>query len=157
MSYEFMKLSDVEVVETPTDTANVLIEENGIIKKAPKTAVGGAGGGSSIEIDMLISTTCRPDYGSTETTLAPENITILEGGIDNVVNAINEGRIPVVVVENLHIPDATYTYYASRQFASVYYYAGSFQFEYLYSYYTLMTIRMDDSGTVTGIESRSLM
>ena len=43
MSYEFKKLSDVEVVEAPTDTANVLIEEDGVIKKAPKTAVGGAG------------------------------------------------------------------------------------------------------------------
>lgn len=37
---EFKKLSDVEVVETPAETANVLIEENGVIKKAPKTAVG---------------------------------------------------------------------------------------------------------------------
>lgn len=37
---EFKKLSDVEVVETPMDTANVLIEEDGVIKKAPKSAVG---------------------------------------------------------------------------------------------------------------------
>lgn len=43
MAYEFKKLSDVEVVETPTDSANVLIEEDGVIKKAPKTAVGGSG------------------------------------------------------------------------------------------------------------------
>ena len=50
MAYEFTKLSDVEVVETPMDTANVLIEEDGIIKKAPKTAVGG-----SSNIDLLIS------------------------------------------------------------------------------------------------------
>lgn len=40
---DFKRLSDVEVVETPTDTANVLIEEDGVIKKAPKTAVGGYG------------------------------------------------------------------------------------------------------------------
>lgn len=38
---EFKKLSDVEVVAEPTEFANVLIEENGVIKKAPKTAVGG--------------------------------------------------------------------------------------------------------------------
>ena len=43
---EFKKLSDVEVVAEPTETANVLIEEDGVIKKAPKTAVGGAGGGT---------------------------------------------------------------------------------------------------------------
>ena len=41
MSYEFKKLSDVDVVAEPTESANVLIEENGVIKKAPKTAVGG--------------------------------------------------------------------------------------------------------------------
>lgn len=39
---EFKKLSAVEKIEKPSDTANVLIEENGIVKKAPKTAVGGA-------------------------------------------------------------------------------------------------------------------
>lgn len=38
---EFKKLSDVEVVAEPTKSANVLIEEDGVIKKAPKTAVGG--------------------------------------------------------------------------------------------------------------------
>lgn len=40
MAYEFKKLSDVDVVAEPTESANVLIEENGVIKKAPKTAVG---------------------------------------------------------------------------------------------------------------------
>ena len=48
MAYEFKRLSDVEVVETPTEIANVLIEEDGVIKKAPKTAVGGAGGSTLI-------------------------------------------------------------------------------------------------------------
>lgn len=43
---EFKRLSDVEVVAEPTETANVLIEENGIVKKAPKSAVGGGMGGS---------------------------------------------------------------------------------------------------------------
>lgn len=38
---EFKRLSDVEVVAEPAESANVLIEENGVIKKAPKTAVGG--------------------------------------------------------------------------------------------------------------------
>lgn len=52
MAYEFKKLSNVDIVETPSETANVLIEEDGVIKKAPKTAVGGAGG--SDEYDMVI-------------------------------------------------------------------------------------------------------
>lgn len=50
MAYEFKKLSDVEVVAEPAESANVLIEENGVIKKTPKTAVGG---GSS-EWDAVI-------------------------------------------------------------------------------------------------------
>ena len=41
MAYNFKSIADVEVVAEPTESANVLIEENGIIKKAPKTAVGG--------------------------------------------------------------------------------------------------------------------
>ena len=44
MAYDFKKLSDVATVETPADTANVLIEEDGVIKKAAKDKVGGAGG-----------------------------------------------------------------------------------------------------------------
>lgn len=45
MAYNFKSIADVEVVAEPTESANVLIEENGVIKKASKTAVGGAGGG----------------------------------------------------------------------------------------------------------------
>lgn len=38
---EFKKLSAVEAVQTVSDTASVLIEENGVIKRAPKHEVGG--------------------------------------------------------------------------------------------------------------------
>lgn len=62
MSYEFKKLSDVEVVETPADIANVLIEEDGVIKKAPKTAVGGAG---TDDYDVIVrGTPILVDWGS---------------------------------------------------------------------------------------------
>lgn len=37
---EFKRLSDVEVVETPADNANILIEDNGVIKKTPKINTG---------------------------------------------------------------------------------------------------------------------
>lgn len=43
MAYNFKSIADVEVIAEPTESANVLIEENGVIKKAPKTAVGGSG------------------------------------------------------------------------------------------------------------------
>lgn len=44
MAYEFKKLSAVEAVETPADTANVLIEEDGVIKKTPSSVFTGGGG-----------------------------------------------------------------------------------------------------------------
>ena len=52
MAYNFKSIADVEVVAEPTESANVLIEENGVIKKAPKTAVGG-GGVHTVLIDGL--------------------------------------------------------------------------------------------------------
>lgn len=44
MATEFKKLSEVTTLEKVTDTAHVLVEENGEIYRAPKTSVGGAGG-----------------------------------------------------------------------------------------------------------------
>ena len=40
---EFKRLGEVTLVEEAVDTANVLIEENGEIKRVPKTEVGGTG------------------------------------------------------------------------------------------------------------------
>ena len=47
---EFTKLSEVEVVETATDNDKVLIEQNGEIKRVPKTEVGGGAGGNMLVI-----------------------------------------------------------------------------------------------------------
>ena len=44
MSYNFKSIADTQVVAEPSESVHVLIEENGEIKRAPKTAVGGAGG-----------------------------------------------------------------------------------------------------------------
>lgn len=40
MAYEFTKLSDVTLADTLDASANVLVEENGEIKKAPKSVIG---------------------------------------------------------------------------------------------------------------------
>lgn len=54
---EFTKLSEVEVVETANDTDKVLIEQNGEIKRVPKTEVGGGGGNVLvITVDMANET-----------------------------------------------------------------------------------------------------
>ena len=44
MAKDFVKLSEVAVLEEVQDTASVLVEMNGEIYRAPKTQVGGAGG-----------------------------------------------------------------------------------------------------------------
>lgn len=54
MAYEFKKLSAVEAVETPADTANVLIEENGVIKKTPSGVFTGGGGGGGVNIVTVL-------------------------------------------------------------------------------------------------------
>lgn len=41
---EFKKLSEVDVLDTASDNATVLVEEGGDIKRVPKKEVGGAGG-----------------------------------------------------------------------------------------------------------------
>lgn len=58
MSYNFKSIADVEVVAEPTESANVLIEEDGVIKKAPKTAVGGG----NTEWDAVIEYYSDDDY-----------------------------------------------------------------------------------------------
>lgn len=52
---DFKKLSEVDLVEEVSNTANVLIEENGQIKRAPKTKVGGAGTDSVIKTAIITS------------------------------------------------------------------------------------------------------
>lgn len=52
---DFKKLSEVDLTEEVSDTANVLIEEDGIIKRAPKTKVGGAGSDSVIKTAIITS------------------------------------------------------------------------------------------------------
>ena len=57
MAYNFKSIADVEVVAEPNESANVLIEEDGVIKKAPKTAIGGGSG-------ALIVCTDNNDYSN---------------------------------------------------------------------------------------------
>ena len=54
MAYNFKSIADVEVVAEPSESANVLIEEDGVIKKAPKTAVGGAGNNAEYDLDIEV-------------------------------------------------------------------------------------------------------
>lgn len=57
---EFKKLSEVEVLETSSDNATVLVEEGGDIKRVPKKEVGGAGG---YVIHLGSDSVTTTDYG----------------------------------------------------------------------------------------------
>lgn len=54
MAYEFKKLGTVEAVETATDKATVLIEENGVIKRVLKDEVGGVKVSSTASVGQTI-------------------------------------------------------------------------------------------------------
>ena len=64
MAYNFKSLADVEVVAEPSESANVLIEENGVVKKAPKTAVGGVSGAAGTGSALFI---CEDELEGTVT------------------------------------------------------------------------------------------
>lgn len=90
---EFKRLSDVEVVTEPSKSSNVLIEENGVIKKAPKTAVGGT------EADLVFKVGCT---GNGHPKYLPQNMTkptIISGSLENVIDKLENGGIPVVKVQ----------------------------------------------------------
>lgn len=63
MAYNFKSIADVDVVEELSEEAHVLIEEDGVIKRAPKTAVGGGEyvldieviGSYDVDIDDIIA------------------------------------------------------------------------------------------------------
>ena len=96
MAYNFKSIADVEVVAEPAESANVLIEENGVIKKAPKTAVGGGGG----EADLVIGINNHIE-DATE-----DNISIVSGSVEAVYAAFESGKIPAVEVQII-VPPTT--------------------------------------------------
>lgn len=62
---EFKKLSEVEKIESASDNASVLIEDDGEIKRVPKSEVGGRGGNVAV-----ITTSSYDNYISGISTVA---------------------------------------------------------------------------------------
>lgn len=69
MSYNFKSIADVEITEKPSESASVLIEEDGEIKRAPKSAVGG----TSNSLVMVFSSDEWTDKGYRQI-LVPDNL-----------------------------------------------------------------------------------
>ena len=120
MAYNFKSIADVEVVAEPTESANVLIEENGVIKKAPKTAVGGAGG----QADLVFRWDGSTDWNS--------GTSIIEGNIEAVINKIQNGEYPEIIM--LYDNDAVGSNYwwLGRTMCACSYYSGAFQLSAIY-------------------------
>lgn len=119
---EFKRLSDVEVVAEPTETANVLIEENGVIKKAPKTAVGGGD-----EWDMII------DLG---TEIVADNDVTLELGSYNDIKVKLDSNIFPNVLCKAELEYGDIFYHKAKAFEVTYANSGAILVKILISEYT---------------------
>ena len=146
---EFKRLSDVEVVAEPAESANVLIEENGVIKKAPKTAVGGAGG----EPDMVITLTGCPVSG----TISTDIITITSGTVTDVFDKIWSGT-PVDIRVRGSMQDGSYMATANEVKATAMYYGGALFVNWVCAnhfgdYACVRRIVFNEDGTVSSVKN----
>lgn len=121
MAYNFKSIADVEVIAEPSESANVLIEEDGIVKKAPKTAVGGAGGGS-VEPDMVIDIV-GDLAGSTSS-----QMTVAHGSVSAINAKLQANECPIVKVRHICGAYGDYIYMRNEFDASVTAYGESYWF-----------------------------
>lgn len=87
MAHNFRSIADVEVVAELAESANVLIEEHGVIKKAPKTAVGG---GETWDAIFEIIEGCSGYFDSVD---------IVRGDYQSLKNKIDNGDFPTVLIK----------------------------------------------------------
>lgn len=88
MAYNFKSIADVEVVAEPTESANVLIEEDGVIKKAPKTTIGGINNNSSDSpVFICIFSRMETDWEC-------------DKSYDEVLEAYESGKLVMALAEN---------------------------------------------------------
>ena len=93
-NYEFTRLADVPVVETVNDTTNVLVEENGEIKKVAKNQVGGAGAGKPVVFWLASQRLCKDMEGA------------IPASVEEIVDAYFAGTAHVWQYEHAHyIPE----------------------------------------------------
>ena len=121
MAYNFKSIADVEVVAEPTESANVLIEENGIVKKAPKTAVGGAGGSETP--DMVITISGSLHTGSTSSQMA-----VVHGGVSAINAKLQANECPIVKIRHIDGAYGDYIYMRNEFDVSVTAYGEGYWF-----------------------------
>jgi hypothetical protein len=142
MAYNFKSIADVEVVAEPTESANVLIEEDGVIKKAPKTAVGG----SDKEFDMIITCTANPSY-ALNGNITRDDVEITAGSFENILDAVRNKQVPnVKVILSSHSSGAGWL---AEDKAWVYYYGSDYYINCTLGNFFYSFI-FDENGDVTG-------
>lgn len=102
MAIEFTKLSEVPVAEQVNDTDNVLIEQNGEIKRAAKDQVGGAGGlVFEITEDMIDQEQSSSAATVITASYDPIYETIMQGGTVWIHPMLTSGAVFSVLATNL--------------------------------------------------------
>ena len=149
---EFKKLSAVEAVEAVGDSAHVLIEENGVIKRTPKTAVGGSG-----ETPDMVITVNSNSFDK----LRSENCNITEGSVANVFAAFHAGRYPIIKIRFYKYNGTDYTAIREEYDAYVCTYGENIWISVITSspYYVgclhVHKIYMNNDGTISSVRSHS--
>ena len=90
MAYEFKKLSEVEKIEELNDSASVLVEDGGEVKRVAKDKVGGGSGG----YDMVIAASADIKYANEKSILSVES-----GTCADVMKAVKAGRNPKILLK----------------------------------------------------------
>ena len=98
MSYEFKKISEVDILETVSDEAHVLVEEAGAIKRVSKTEVGGNG---KADLVIKLNAPINLNNPTAENTI----VTIESGSLQAVVDVLKNGEAPVVQVHHFYAID----------------------------------------------------
>lgn len=106
MAVEFKKLSEVEKIEELSDTASVLVEDGGEVKRVLKDAVGGGSGGG---YDVIITYAHEEGSGSYDLPTTEDNnlnlFTVPDGAAQLIVDKLKSGQIPSVKIMALPISE----------------------------------------------------
>lgn len=109
MAIEFTRLADVTAIEEVKEEDSVLVVQDGEVKRAPKTAVGGGGGGI-----LTITFIFNGDWD--------DNPQIIGGTFEDLANAFTN-NIPFIVVHMARYDD----HFEWGMPRSIYYNGDNFQ------------------------------
>lgn len=125
MAYNFKSIADVDIVEEPSEEAHVLIEEDGVIKKAPKAAVGGKDELKDADLVLEIKYDYNEDWWICN---------ILQGSLLNVVNIAEANGFPKIKIIRYGYIEGDY-YYAGNGIYDGY--LAKYYGDYSISYYAV--------------------